>query len=92
MTALVLSLISKCCTAGLDPGLYFICTVLSFHTAQAPFDPTGKPNKFYFNVEASGALKPENLLLMGIAILKKKLTDIQNQLTMEAQTDALAIN
>lgn len=61
-------------------------------TAQAPFDPVGKPNKFYFNVETSGALKPENLLLMGIAILKKKLSDIQNQLTMEAQTDALTIN
>lgn len=43
-------------------------------------------------METSGALKPENLLLMGIAILKKKLSDIQNQLTMEAQTDALAIN
>lgn len=52
----------------------------------------GKPNKFYFNVETSGALKPENLLLMGIAVLKKKLSDIQSQLTMEAQTDALTIN
>ena len=29
---------------------------------------------------------------MGIAVLKKKLSDIQNQLTMEAQTDALTIN
>ncbi|MPC38233.1 DNA-directed RNA polymerase II subunit RPB3 [Portunus trituberculatus] len=62
------------------------------HTAQAPFDPVGKPNKFFFNVESSGALRPENLLLMGIAVLKKKLSDIQNQLTMEAQTDALTIN
>ncbi|CAL4139155.1 unnamed protein product [Meganyctiphanes norvegica] len=60
-------------------------------TAQAPFDPTGKANKFWFNVEASGALKPENIILMGIAILKKKLTDVQNQLNMETQTDALAI-
>lgn len=63
-----------------------------FRAAQASFDPSGKPNKFYFNAEASGALKPENIVLMGIAILKKKLSDIQNQLTMEAQTDALAIN
>lgn len=64
----------------------------SLGAAQAPFDPLGKPSKFFFNVEASGALKPENICLMGIGILKKKLSDIQNQLTMEAQTDALAIN
>ena len=60
--------------------------------AQAPYDPNGKANKFFFNAEASGALKPENIVLMGLNIMKKKLNDIQNQLTMEAQTDALAIN
>ena len=59
---------------------------------QAPYDPLGKPNKFFFNVESSGALKPENIVLMGIASLKKKLSDLQSQLNMEAQTDALAIN
>lgn len=64
----------------------------SHPTAQAEFDPSGKPNKFYYNVESSGALKPENILSMGIAALKKKLSDLQHQLSMEAQSDALAIN
>ena len=59
---------------------------------QAEYDPLGKPNKFFFNVESSGALKPENMVLMGISALKKKLSDLQNQLNIEAQTDALAIN
>ncbi|KAG7159255.1 DNA-directed RNA polymerase II subunit RPB3-like 2 [Homarus americanus] len=59
---------------------------------QAEFDATAKPNKFYYNVESAGALKPENIILMGIAALKKKLSDLQNQLSMEAQSDALAIN
>lgn len=62
------------------------------NSAQADFDPTGKPNKFYYNIETSGALKPENVIMMGIAALKKKLSDLQNQLNMEAHSDALAIN
>lgn len=59
---------------------------------QADFDPVAKPNKYYYNIESAGALKPENIIMMGIAALKKKLSDLQNQLSMEAQTDALAIN
>ncbi|RXG57048.1 DNA-directed RNA polymerase II subunit RPB3 [Armadillidium vulgare] len=59
---------------------------------QADYDPLGKPNKFYLNVESAGSLRPENMVLMGIATLKKKLLDLQNQLNIEAQTDALAIN
>ncbi|MPC84817.1 DNA-directed RNA polymerase II subunit RPB3 [Portunus trituberculatus] len=65
---------------------------LSVPPAQSEFDPSGKPNKYFFNVESSGSLKPENIILMGIAALKKKLSDLQNQLSMEAQSDALAIN
>ncbi|XP_068248548.1 DNA-directed RNA polymerase II subunit RPB3 isoform X1 [Palaemon carinicauda] len=67
-------------------------TALDDSQYQAEFDPTGRPNKYYFNVESSGALKPENIVMMGIAALKKKLSDLQNQLSMEAQSDALAIN
>lgn len=59
---------------------------------QAPYDPDGKPNKFYVNVESCGSLRPENIVLNGIAILKKKLSDLQTQLSHEVQSDALAIN
>jgi len=55
---------------------------------QAPYDFTGKPNKFYFIVESAGALKPENIVLMGTNILKKKLSDLQTQLSHELQDDA----
>jgi DNA-directed RNA polymerase II subunit RPB3 len=51
-----------------------------------------RPNKFYYVVESSGALKPENIVLMGVNILKKKLSDLQTQLSHELQNDALNIN
>jgi len=59
---------------------------------EAAYDWEGKPNKFYLNVESSGALRPDNIVLMGISSLKKKLSDLQTQLSHELQTDALAIN
>lgn len=59
---------------------------------EADFNPTAKPNKYFFNVESSGSLKPENIVMMGLTALKKKLSDLQNQLNLEAQSDALAIN
>lgn len=58
---------------------------------EAPFNWETKPNKFYFNVESSGALKPENIVIMGVAMLKEKLSNLQTQLSHELQTDALAI-
>ena len=65
---------------------------LEEHESQAPYDYSGKPNKFYFAVESSGALKPDNIVLMGANILKKKLSDLQTQLSHELQNDALNIN
>lgn len=50
-----------------------------------------KPNKFFVNVESSGALKPENIVMMGVKALKNKLSNLQTQLSHEPQTDALAI-
>nr|CAG4637903.1 EOG090X0989 [Chydorus sphaericus] len=58
---------------------------------QARYDPDGKPNKFFVNVETCGSLRPENIVLMGINILKKKLSDLQTQLSQEVASDALAI-
>lgn len=43
---------------------------------EAPYDPDGKPRKFYMNVETSGALKPTNIVMIGFRELKKKLEDL----------------
>jgi len=59
---------------------------------EAPYSWETKPNKFYFNVEASGALRPENIVLMGIAALKKKLSDLLTQLTTEMHGEMLPAN
>ncbi|KAF8793112.1 DNA-directed RNA polymerase II subunit RPB3-like [Argiope bruennichi] len=59
--------------------------------SEADYIPDGKPNKFYFNVESCGAIRPENIVLTGLQVLKKKLSDLQTQLSHEMQTDALSI-
>lgn len=59
---------------------------------EADYIRDGKPNKFYFTVESSGALRPANIVLSGLNQLKKKLSDLQTQVTHEMQTDALTIN
>lgn len=59
---------------------------------EADYIRDGKPNKFFFNVESSGALRPANIVLSGLNVLKKKLSDLQTQVTQEVQSDALAIN
>ncbi|KAK0167967.1 hypothetical protein PV327_001813 [Microctonus hyperodae] len=59
---------------------------------EAEFKWEAKPNKYYFNVESSGALKPENIVMMGIAALKNKLSNLQTQLSHEVQIDALSIH
>ena len=59
--------------------------------AQAPYDLHGKPKKFFFNLEACGSLKPDSIVLTAIATLKKKLSDLQTQLSNEIERDALTI-
>ena len=59
---------------------------------QAEYDYSAKPNKFFFNVESCGSLRPENIVLMGVGVLKKKLSDLQTNLQHELQNDALTIN
>ncbi|TKR63308.1 hypothetical protein L596_027153 [Steinernema carpocapsae] len=50
---------------------------------EAPYDAMGKPNKFWFGVESTGALKAESIVLSGVSVLKKKLTDLQAMLQKE---------
>lgn len=58
---------------------------------EAEFNWESKPNKFFLNVESTGSLKPENIVMMGVKALKNKLSNLQTQLSHEPQTDALAI-
>lgn len=66
-------------------------TELEEDEVQAPANPLGKANKFYYNVESCGSLKPENIMFSCLSVLKKKLSDLQTQLSHEIQNDALAI-
>lgn len=62
-----------------------------FITDEAPFNWELKPNKFFYNVESAGLLRPENIVIMGVSMLKEKLSNLQTQLSHEMQSDALAI-
>ncbi|XP_048014364.1 DNA-directed RNA polymerase II subunit RPB3 isoform X1 [Megalobrama amblycephala] len=59
---------------------------------QALYDPNGKPERFYYNVESCGSLRPETIVMSAFAVLKKKLSDLQTQLSHEIQSDVLTIN
>jgi len=58
---------------------------------QAPLDALGIPNKFFMNVESVGCLKPDTIVMTSIATIKKKLSDLQTQLSQEIQADHLTI-
>ena len=60
---------------------------------EADYIRDGKPSKFYFNVESSGALKPQNIVLSGLRVLITKLQDLENELgqMFDARHDDLAI-
>lgn len=49
------------------------------------YDAKAEPEKFYFTVESSGALKPEEILLSAISVLQSKLGTIQLQLEAESR-------
>ena len=78
----------------------FSCNLVEIHSSVLltvnslcfSFDPLGKPNKFYFNVESTGSLRPENIVLNGLAVLKRKLSDLQTQHSHELQQEGLTIN
>merc|ERR1711990_330848 len=59
---------------------------------QAPLDPTGVPQKFYFNIESYGFMKAETIVTRGIQVLKNKLSDLQTHHQREWHNDALEID
>lgn len=71
--------------------VFLLYIFLLIFIAEAEYIPDGKPNKFFFNVESCGALRPETIVLTGLNVLKKKLSDLQTQLSHEMQSDALSI-
>ena len=58
---------------------------------EAPFEVFGRPEKFWFNIESIGSLRPENIVLTGLQVLKKKLTDLQTHFNSEVAKEALYI-
>lgn len=50
------------------------------------------PHRFFYNVESCGSLRPETIVMSALAVLKKKLSDLQTQLSHEIQSDVLTIN
>lgn len=47
-------------------------------TFQADFDPEAKADTFYFNVESTGALAPEEIVIQSVEVLQQKLNDLQH--------------
>lgn len=50
-----------------------------------PYDPKAEPDRFFFNVEAIGSLRPEDILLQAITILQSKLGNVQLALEEESR-------
>jgi DNA-directed RNA polymerase II subunit RPB3 len=49
------------------------------------FDATAEPDRFYFTVESSGSLRPEEILLSAVGVLQGKLGTLQLHLEQEAR-------
>jgi len=85
MTSLVLDMFN------VTPSYIMLQQFSTSISDQATFEPAGFPNKYYYNVESCGSLKPENIVFSALAHLKKKLSDLQTQLSHEIQNDVLAV-
>lgn len=56
-----------------------------YGTVGEAYDAKAEPEKFYFTVESSGALKPEEILLSAISVLQGKLGSVQLHLETETR-------
>lgn len=48
---------------------------------------TDKPNRFIFVVETTGSLRPQEIVLSALKVLRLKLRDLENHLSTEEQMD-----
>eukprot|EP01098_Paradermamoeba_levis_P009778 TRINITY_DN4094_c0_g1_i1.p1 TRINITY_DN4094_c0_g1~~TRINITY_DN4094_c0_g1_i1.p1 ORF type:complete len:307 (-),score=58.64 TRINITY_DN4094_c0_g1_i1:240-1160(-) len=48
---------------------------------------TNKPDRFIFTVESTGALRPEDVVLAALNVLREKLTDIHTHLSNEQEPE-----
>ena len=44
-----------------------------------------------FSLQSCGSLRPENIVMSGLSVLKKKLSDLQTQHSHEVAADVLTI-
>lgn len=58
---------------------------------EADYIRDGKPTRFYFTVESTGALKPTTLVKSGLKVLKNKLSDLLTHLSHEVNNDGSAM-
>jgi DNA-directed RNA polymerase II subunit RPB3 len=56
-----------------------------------PYDYSAKADKFFFNVESTGALRPETIVLSGLKTLKEKLTNLQTAFQQEMAEEVLRV-
>lgn len=52
---------------------------------------TGYLTVVWFLLQSCGSLKPETIVLTGLSVLKKKLSDLQTQHSHEVAADVLTI-
>eukprot|EP00127_Corallochytrium_limacisporum_P000378 Clim_evm73s11 gene=Clim_evmTU73s11 len=55
------------------------------HMVEAPYDAMGEPRVFYFKVETTGALAPEDIVSRGLKVLQDKLKIFSDALQTELQ-------
>ena len=81
-----------------EERIFFTCCETNFvavhHVRTTPrlIHASFPPHRFFYNVESCGSLRPETIVMSALAVLKKKLSDLQTQLSHEIQSDVLTIN
>ncbi|VDK24193.1 unnamed protein product [Taenia asiatica] len=65
------------------PRSEYSVTSQESYLIEAPYDPFGKPSKFFFTIESCGSLKAKNIVFSALRVLKEKLTTLHENLPPE---------